>query len=195
VGVGHVSGGWGHAGTVHNHGSFYGRGFGGYRGYYPGAFGYYPFGYGYGVGPYYDDGYASPYYSDYSYASPSYYADSDYYGGGSTGYPATSYASGYPSAQAQSSDKAAEIDVLLPQPDAKIWVDGIEMSAGAGTKRSFLSPPLQSGYSYSYRIAASWMENGQQVRVERTVPVASGQRSVVDFSRPQGTLTMPLAQP
>jgi uncharacterized protein (TIGR03000 family) len=186
VGVGHVGGGF-------NHGNFHGGGFNhGFRGYYPWAFGYYPFGYGYGGLPYYDYGY--------SYSSPGYYDngyyDSGYYDSGYNPYPSAPYrsvGSPAPAGPDESSNQAAEIDVLVPRAVSFVWIAAYEMSAGTGTERFFRSPPLQAGFSYTYRVTASWMENGQEVRVQRTVPVASGRRSVVDFSRAQPTLRMPPA--
>ena len=68
------------------------------------------------------------------------------------------------------------------------------MNAGSGQKRIFTSPALESGYSYSYRVTASWMDNGQEVRLERVVPVAPGRISNVDFTRVNTVEPMPAAQ-
>jgi uncharacterized protein (TIGR03000 family) len=52
---------------------------------------------------------------------------------------------------------------------------------------------LQPGKSYIYQVTAAWMENGQEVRVERTVPVSAGRSSTVDFSNVNATQRMPPA--
>jgi uncharacterized protein (TIGR03000 family) len=130
--------------------------------------------------------------------SPSYYS---YYDFGGVAMPSTAYAAPYsdlsfanpvapapqmppPDATAPPPpDQTAEIHVLLPQGDAKVWVDGTPMTTGSGTKRAFVSPPLEAGYAYSYRITAVWMENGKEVRAERTVRVAPGRYSFADFTK------------
>jgi uncharacterized protein (TIGR03000 family) len=77
----------------------------------------------------------------------------------------------------------AQIDVALPQADAKVWVEGTPIAEGSGTRRSFVSPALEPGYKYSYQVTVSWMENGQELRAERTVRVAPDQRSFADFTK------------
>jgi uncharacterized protein (TIGR03000 family) len=97
-------------------------------------------------------------------------------------------------APAEPVNQTAEIDVKLPRPDATVWVDGNQMSAGSGAFRSFVSPALQPGSTYTYRITAAWMEDGQEVRMERTVPVAAGRRSLVDFTTAKTGPRMPPVQ-
>jgi uncharacterized protein (TIGR03000 family) len=135
-----------------------GWGWGGWGGWGYGGWGYPPY------GGYYDYGYAAPYAATYS----------------------TPYVMSYPpvtsQAPADSLGQSAGIDVLLPRADAQVFVDGNPMTAGSGMQRSFVSPPLESGYSYAYKITATWMDNGQQVRAERMIAVAPGRVSRVDFS-------------
>lgn len=184
MGGGHVGGYGGHVGSYGGYGGHYhSGGYGGYRGggygggyygggYFPGTLGYYsPFLYGYGSTNYVNPGYyETPTYSyptqtySYSYPTQSYV------------YPAETVVPAAPVAQ------AAEIDVALPRPDATVWVDGNRMANSGGTLRSYLSPDLQPGYSYSYRITASWMDGGREVRAERSIPVYSGRISHVDFT-------------
>jgi uncharacterized protein (TIGR03000 family) len=196
-GGGHGGGGGGrggsmHAGSMHggnmhggnfnhgnfNHGNFNRGGVFFYGGLYPG-YGYgSPYWYNYGPGNY-DYGYAEPYpvyvspnYSNQSYLNPTETA---------------------PSVPSAGLNNTAEIDVMLPRGDAKVWVDGTPMTAGSGTQRAFVSPALEQGYSYSYRVTATWTENGQEVRVERRVPVAPGRVSIMDFTKINQNQTMPRA--
>jgi uncharacterized protein (TIGR03000 family) len=78
---------------------------------------------------------------------------------------------------------SAQIDLELPRADARVWVDGNQMTEGSGTRRSFVSPALEPGYNYSYHVTASWTENGQEVRAERTVRVAPDKKSFADFTK------------
>ena len=185
-----------HEGREFNHrGYYYGAGF--YPGYYN-SFGYgRGFGYGY-EGP----GYYNSYYNSPAYISPSYdYLDPGYapYLSPSYNYvePAVDSANSSPSydyvdpiqpaAPSAPLNNTAEVDVSLPRADAQVWVNGNRMSSNSSTRRSFVSPALEPGYSYSYRVSATWMENGREVRAERTVPVSAGQVSTVDFSSVRGT--------
>ena len=94
---------------------------------------------------------------------------------------------------AEQLSQVAQINVTLPKGNAKVWVDNNLMSAGSGTRRMFTSPALERGYTYSYRVRASWMENGQVVQVERAVPIVPGQTAAVDFTT-VNTSQMPFAQ-
>jgi len=170
-GGGHPGGG--HPGGGHPGGGNFHRGGGAffYGGFYPGYAGPW-YGYGYGPG-YYDYGYAvaPPVYQNPIYVNPV-----------------------SPVPPAAPLNNTAEIDVYLPHADAKVWVDGHAMTSGSGTQRAFMSPSLEPGYSYSYRVTATWMENGQEVRVERSVAVAPGRVSRVDFASASSAPTMPPVQ-
>ncbi len=124
----HGPGGSGHPGGGYYHpGPIYRSGF--YGGFYGGGLYYDPW-YGYGAPYYYNDGYAVP---------PSVYV-----------VPGAQTIPQMP--QADPLGQAAQINLTLPQGDAKVWIDGNVMSAGSGQKRIFSSPSLESGYSYSYRV-------------------------------------------
>jgi uncharacterized protein (TIGR03000 family) len=115
--------------------------------------GYSPFGY-----PYYDDPYL--------------YNDPFYYGGT----PQVVLPAG------PVGDVVAHLQVILPDPDADVWFSGYKTSS-RGTSRSFDSPNLKPGSSYSYTITASWNQGGQVVSAEAVVPVTAGSRVVVDFTQ------------
>ena len=147
----------------------------------------YPY-YGYGTGlavglalnfPYYANyGYSSPYsygysYPDYSYSTPVY-----------TGTP--SYEALYPPAEPAPPvpvTNTARFTVQVPA-DAKLWIDG-QLSTQTGTTRTFETPAtLEPGRTYSYKLTAEWVENGQSVVRERTVEFAAGNQLVVNLTVP-----------
>jgi uncharacterized protein (TIGR03000 family) len=159
VGGGHVGGG--HGGNFGHHHGFYGGGY--YPGFYGG--GYYPGIFG---GSY-------PWYDTYTYPSYSYYdapALQYYYS------PATEY---YAPPAPVAADYA-NIRVIVPDPQGRVWFDGNRTSQ-TGTERLFSTPSLTMGSRYSYQIRASWMQGAREVSQERTVSVTPGQTTLVDFSQ------------
>ena len=85
----------------------------------------------------------------------------------------------------------ANIRVLVPDPQAKVLFDG-SMTKQDGTDRLFHTPAISPGGNYSYRIRASWTQNGQPMVQEQVANVAPGRTTVVDFTRP---LSEPLPAP
>jgi len=183
-------GGWGGSGITIGPG---GIGFYGGNGYNPGygyGSGFYGSGYGNGYygssygsrygGSYYGSPYYSqPYYG--SYAQP--YYSSDYYSPSIVQSPGMNvYQSSYEPTQPTTS---ATVVVLVPRADATIWFNGAATTQ-QGMERSFATPPLDSGASYSYTVRARWMENGQAVERERRVNVQPGQSATVDFRSDSG---------
>ena len=139
----------------------YGYGYGGIGYGYPySSFGYgYPLGYG-GIGsPYYGSSYYNSYYPPITYAPPL------------TIIPA-----------GPAINNGAQIEVRLPVADASVTLNGNPTSS-TGAQRLFNTPALEAGYAYSYQIAATWMQGGETVRVERTIQVAPGRTTLVDFTR------------
>jgi uncharacterized protein (TIGR03000 family) len=163
--------GSGNAGNYYNPG-YYGSGYYGSGYYGPGYYG--P---GYNSG-YYGTGNYGQSYSSGNYTAP-YYSGSQYYGNPisqttidpirQSGYlaPATS-------------QPVASVVVMVPRADAKVWFDG-SLTSQQGMERSFHSPPLATGSTYSYTIRSSWMDNGKNVERERTVNVQPGQTVTVNF--------------
>ena len=180
-GGGHAGGG--HVGAVHG-----GGGYGGGRGYGYGGRGYGYGGRGYGYGGYGWGGYGYPGWGGYYGGGywPSYYDGTPYYSGDTyvnpnyTTYidPSTTAVNPAP----QVADNTAGVRVILPDPAARVWFDGTATNQ-TGTDRLFHTPSLAAG-SYSYRIKATWTQNGREVTQERNVPVMAGRLSVVDFTRP-----------
>jgi len=153
---GHSHGGHSHG---HSHGHFHG-GFGhlGHHHHYHPSFGY---------GSYY----TSPYYS---YSAPTYYA-----------YPSANYQ--YAPSAAPIVDPAsgnqAQIQVILPNPEAEVTFDGAKTNS-LGRVRSYYTPALDPSRTNSYRIGVTWMQDGRPVVDARLVTVTPGRTFVVDFTQP-----------
>jgi uncharacterized protein (TIGR03000 family) len=114
------------------------------------------------------------------------------YGGYDLGYnpyanPYTS-AYGYNAAQAAVpaapalGDNTATIEVVLPDANAQVWINGAKMT-GNGVRRTFTSDPLQPGATSTFTVKATWNEGGQPTTVERQVTVRAGGRVVVQFAK------------
>jgi uncharacterized protein (TIGR03000 family) len=88
-------------------------------------------------------------------------------------------------------DYTVHISVIVP-PDAEVWFDQ-EKTTQSGTVREFESPPIQPGRFFSYDVKAKWPEGGKNVEFVRHITVRAGDRTTVDFSRPDGgeRLNMP----
>lgn len=163
-GGGYRGGGYGGGGYG---GNWYGNR-GGYNSwnYFPGNYGNYGYRSGYYSGyryPYtgYRYGYSTPYYYSNAYPSESYYYD--------------------PLPETQPVvDNSANIRVLLPDANAKVWFDGT-LTQQTGTDRMFTTPPLDGSAANNYRVRATLLRNGQEVTEERVVAVAPGAQAVVDF--------------
>jgi uncharacterized protein (TIGR03000 family) len=178
----------------------------GYRGgYYGGYRGGYYGGYGYGTGVGFGVGLSTGLLLGNTYGGYGYGGYSPYYGGyNSYGYapsatyiaPSAAYVDpGYPSlsaAPADSSresayyapevaDNAAHLRILAPA-DAKVWVGGVE-TGRTGPDRSFASPPLIPGKTYTYEVKARWMDAGQPVERTRQVKVEANRTTTVSFDK------------
>jgi uncharacterized protein (TIGR03000 family) len=163
--------------------SYYGSGYAPYSPgalSWPGAFSYtqryYWYGYnwpypGYYVGryngpPYFPAGAAAP-----AGGSPSSSSDRDSY-----------YSYG---AQSGAEESPARVTVRLPDADAQVWVEG-KPTRQRGSRREFVSPPLDPGQNYTYEVRAVWTESGREVERTRTVRVRAGGTTTVDFTAADG---------
>ena len=88
---------------------------------------------------------------------------------------------------------SARVRVIVPNPEARVWFDGAATQQ-LGNDRWFHTSSLQSGANYSYKIRATWMENGREVNQERTVRVNPGQMTFVDFTKPAGEQLPPVRE-
>ena len=74
------------------------------------------------------------------------------------------------------------LEVRVP-PDAEIWIDGTK-TLTKGAVRQFISPPIESGRPYTYKVEAKWMDNGQERKRTEEVNVRPGQVARLDLTRP-----------
>jgi uncharacterized protein (TIGR03000 family) len=74
----------------------------------------------------------------------------------------------------------AMIDIRIPDPNAQIWLDGQETKQ-RGTFRPFVSPPLEQGKTFHYKVRARWQQDGKEMDQTKTVEFKAGQRQVVTF--------------
>jgi len=172
-GSGHNGGSWNHGGGHVHFGAFFYPGL--YSGYnYPWASAYYPS--YYPATSYYYPARSYYYYPAVAYDNPS----TTYY------YPSTTYnpsTSAYYSPTDYATTDTATVRVLVPDSRARVWFNG-NLTRQNGMDRSFQTPPLTSGYNYSYIIRATWMQNGREMTQERTLSVMPGRNFVVNFMQP-----------
>lgn len=164
------------------------HGFGGHYGY-DGGHGHYTavghylhdhVGYGHHHhGYYYPLGYSSYYpsiYSGYYNANPRYgYYDIPY----ATVAPRQALVAATPAIPSN----VAVVEVTLPEADARVWVEGVEMT-NRGTTRLLESPELAPDRDYTYTIRAAWNQGDRVMGDERKVKVTTGRIVALDFTRP-----------
>lgn len=85
---------------------------------------------------------------------------------------------GWSSGQAQ--DAAATIVVTVPE-DARILIEG-KLTKQTGTSRTFVSPPLRAGGSYSYEVTVEIDRDGRTLSQTRNVAIRPGETTRVDLS-------------
>jgi uncharacterized protein (TIGR03000 family) len=91
-----------------------------------------------------------------------------------------SSSSGGEEEQELAAPRAATIDVQVP-PNAEIFVDGVKTSQ-TGSSRSFVTPPLEPGKTFSYEMRVQWTAtDGLIVNLTRTVYVKAGRETKVGF--------------
>jgi uncharacterized protein (TIGR03000 family) len=74
----------------------------------------------------------------------------------------------------------AAIRVRVPDPEARVSFDDA-LTRQTGDERTFTSPPLSPGKTYTYTISATWLENGREVTRSKDVKVEAGRAATVDF--------------
>lgn len=85
---------------------------------------------------------------------------------------------------AQNLNDCAQIRVIVPSPEAKVYFDG-KATSSTGMDRTFDTPTLPQGTS-SYMVRCTWMENGQLVERGLSVPCSPNSICTVDFTAPGG---------
>jgi uncharacterized protein (TIGR03000 family) len=90
----------------------------------------------------------------------------------------------YGAAPAAEGANTARVNVRLPDPGARVWVEG-QLTQQRGERRQFVSPPLDPDGNYRYEVRARWTENGRDVESTRTVAVRANGVATVDFTEPR----------
>jgi len=205
---GHHGGGFSH-GAIHggsfSHGAIHHGGFthGGFHtggihtgglnhGYYHGGYNHYGHYRGFGTGlylgsPSYSYGYGYPSYG-YNYAYPDYgssyvYEPSYTYVQPTTVVPPGAYAPlnlGTTVMPPVEESTTVTVDVVVPE-TAEVWFDGYKTNQ-AGSSRTFVSPPLEPGHSYTYDVRARWTDpSGRVIDETKQVAVQAGQEVTLNF--------------
>jgi uncharacterized protein (TIGR03000 family) len=78
--------------------------------------------------------------------------------------------------------RECKIHVYLPSAEAKLYFDDT-LTKATGRERTFRSPALVEGQRYSYKVVATWVENGREVTHETKVVFRAGEDVAVDFRR------------
>lgn len=83
-----------------------------------------------------------------------------------------------PKATAEATPARVRLHVAM---DAQVWFNG-KRTASGGDWRTFVTPPLTPGRSYSYDVRIRWMEGRQTFERDRHVTVRAGQSVLVDVA-------------
>jgi uncharacterized protein (TIGR03000 family) len=86
--------------------------------------------------------------------------------------------------------KPANIRLIVPDAQAKV-VFNDHLTTSTGTERNFHTAALAPGKTYTYRVRASWMKDGNEVTQDRLVEAVPGQTVVVDFNAPANAQAAP----
>lgn len=97
--------------------------------------------------------------------------------------PAVPAAAGLPLEPAAAQAAKARLTVTLPQEEAQVFVNGVEI-VGSGASRVFETPPLEPGRLIEYTVVVEWRPNNYTVLTRtRTISVRAGDAVAVDLSR------------
>jgi uncharacterized protein (TIGR03000 family) len=89
----------------------------------------------------------------------------------------------YPPETPRMSGRARSVllEVRVPA-SAEIWIEGTK-TLQTGAVRQFVSPPIEPGRNYSYKIEAKWMDQGSERTQSRTLVVRPGELKRVDLTK------------
>jgi uncharacterized protein (TIGR03000 family) len=86
-------------------------------------------------------------------------------------------------AQAATDRQPATLVVLVPSSTATLTVEGTR-TRQTGPRRTFVSPPLEPGKSYTYTLAVVWQPNNYETWTRtRKVAVSAGKETEVDLRK------------
>jgi uncharacterized protein (TIGR03000 family) len=75
----------------------------------------------------------------------------------------------------------ATVEVKLPA-EAELWFDGT-LTKQTGDRRTFRTPPLSPGLTFTYDVAARWRDGGQDVVRSERLLIRAGDTAVIDLTR------------
>jgi uncharacterized protein (TIGR03000 family) len=75
---------------------------------------------------------------------------------------------------------AIEVEVHLPRPDARLFIDGAEAKS-SGPIRKFATPPLASTATHTYELRAEWAVDGLTTTHTKHVTAYAGEKVIVEF--------------
>ena len=78
--------------------------------------------------------------------------------------------------------RPATIVVHLPA-DARLTIDGAPTKA-TSAQRSFITPPLEAGKTFSYTFEAQFVRGNQSIRVTEEVPIRAGAKVALTLGQP-----------
>jgi uncharacterized protein (TIGR03000 family) len=88
----------------------------------------------------------------------------------------------YPPDSAMSArTRSVLLEVRVPA-NAEVWIEGTK-TLQKGAVRQFISPPIEPGRDYSYKIEAKWMDKGSEQTQSRTLVVRAGQLTRIDLTK------------
>ena len=90
---------------------------------------------------------------------------------------------------ASSEAQTATIVVHLPT-DAKLTIDGAPTKS-TSAERSFITPPLEDGKTFSYIFEAQFVRGNQTIRVTEKVPIRAGGNAVITLGEPWMSVSYP----
>lgn len=174
--------------------------------------GYYHSGHYYQYGPYHSGWYGGygyhhyPYYSSYyyprfGYGYRYYYPGYTYYYAPSVTYvtPPIPVVIGRPIPQTSTSFYGgAPVDanrvllrVILPTTDARLFIQG-NLVQTTGRERTFISPTMDVGKTFTYALRANWNDGDKVVSREKKVEVQTGHEYVIDFNKDAEPIAAPV---
>jgi uncharacterized protein (TIGR03000 family) len=85
---------------------------------------------------------------------------------------------------ASAQEHAVQLRVLVPQDDAKLYIDS-KLTKQKGGERLFQSPAIEPGHTYQYTVVAKWWPNNYtEIIRTRTIDVKAGRTATLDLRRP-----------
>lgn len=96
-----------------------------------------------------------------------------------------------PSTAASPPPQPASVEVRVPA-SALLWFQG-QQTEQTGERRTFTTPPLPPGQTYTYEVQARWYEKGEEVTERRQIRVVAGAKQMVDFAAPTESETRAVA--